>query len=314
MSYMTSEMSPADIAAVTGNNNGGGNDGFGGNNGAWWVIILLLALGRGFGFGGNDGGGSQGGGQGYSQPIVIDSGRSGGCGCGCSPCATQADLAAGFNNSAVLSNLNDIQLGQASIQQTLCQGFNGVNTTVLQGFNGVDNAICNLGYNVQAGFNGVERSFCGLSREISDCCCDIKGGIKDIAYGNAINTNAIQRQISDCCCDLEKANMQNRFDAQAYNANTLQAIDRVGDRIIDYMSKEKLQTLRDENQALRLAASQSAQNALFNASQEAQTAELIRRLGRGEPSPAFLVPNPNCCYQYNVQPVNNCCNNGCGGF
>jgi hypothetical protein len=53
-------------------------------------------------------------------------------------------------------------------------------------------------------------------------------------------------------------NLQSRFDAQAYNCNTLQAIDKLGDRIIDYMSNEKVQALRDENQALRLAASQSA--------------------------------------------------------
>ena len=302
MSLTMESMSPADIAAVTGNsNNGGGNDGWGGNNG-WWIIILLLALGRGFGYGGGNDGGGQGGGQTYTQPIVIDSGRSGGC--GCSPCATQADLAAGFNNAAVLGNLNDLALGQAGIQQTLCQGFNGVNTTVLQGFNGVDNAICNLGYNIQSGFNGV-------SRQIADCCCDTRAAIKDVGIGVERAGWSLSRQISDCCCDLEKANMQNRFDAQAYNANTLQAIDRVGDRIIDYMSKEKMQTLRDENQALRLAASQSAQNAFLTANQEAQTAELIRRLGRDNPVPAYVVPNPNCCYQYSVQPVNNC---GCGSF
>ena len=29
---------------------------------------------------------------------------------------------------------------------------------------------------------------------------------------------------------------------------------------------------------------------------EAQTAELIRRLGRDCPVPAYVVPNPNCCY------------------
>ena len=70
-----------------------------------------------------------------------------------------------------------------------------------------------------------------------------------------MNTNLIQQQIANCCCDIEKSNMQNRFDAQNYNCNTLQAIDRLGDRIIDYMSNEKLQALRDENQALKFAAS-----------------------------------------------------------
>lgn len=128
-----------------------------------------------------------------------------------------------------------------------------------------------------------------------------------------MNTNSIQRQIENCCCTLEKENMQNRFDAQAYNCNTLQAIDKLGDRIIDYMSNEKVQALRDENQTLRLQASQSAQNAFITANQEAQTAELIRRLGRDCPVPAYVVPNPNCCYQpFNF---NNCgCNNGCGSF
>ena len=289
MSIGVSEASLSDIAAVTNRNDGYGNDMFGGN-GAWWLIVLLLFGwgGRGYGFGGGFGGG-----------------YGGGASCG-APCATQADLAAGFNNSAVLSNLNDLALGQAGIQQTLCQGFNGVNTTVLQGFNGVGNAICNLGYNVQSGFNGV-------TRQIADCCCDTRAAIKDVAYGNAMNTSAIQKQISDCCCDMEKMNMQSRFDAQAYNCNTLQAIDKLGDRIIDYMSNEKVQALRDENQALRLAASQSAQNAFITANQEAQTAELIRRLGRDVPVPAYVVPNPNCCYQYSVQLACGC-NTGCGSF
>lgn len=121
--------------------NGYGNGMFG-QDGLWWLIVLLLFGwgNNGYGFGGGFGGGSH---------------------CG-SACATQADLAAGFNNSAVLNNLNDLKLGQAGLQQTLCQGFNGVNTAMLQGFNGVDNAVCTLGYNIQAGFNGI-------SHQISDC-------------------------------------------------------------------------------------------------------------------------------------------------
>lgn len=294
MSLTTSEMTPADIRACTCNNDGYGNGGMWG--GDWLAYLLLFALigGGGFGFGGFGGGGI--------LPWLLFAnngfGGFGGNNC-CGAPATQADLAAGFNNSAVLSSLNDLKLGQS-------QGFNGINTAILQTANGIDNAICTLGYQNQAGVNA-------LSAQLAQCCCDTKGAIKDVAYGNAMNTSAIQQQISSCCCDIEKANMQNRFDAQAYNCNVLQSIDKLGDRIIDYMSNEKVQALRDENQALRLAASQSAQNAYITASQEAQTAELIRRLGRDCPVPAYVVPNPNCCYQYNVTPANNCgC--GCGSF
>lgn len=59
---------------------------------------------------------------------------------------------------------------------------------------------------------------------------------------------------------------------------------------------EKLDALRSENLSLKFAASQANQNAFITANQEAQTAELIRRLGRDCPIPAYVVPNPNCCY------------------
>ena len=180
-----------------------------------------------------------------------------------------------------------------------------MNNTLNNNFRGIDNAICTLGYNVAQLANG-------LSAQFAQCCCDIKGGIKDVQYANALGVNqldrsiyatgnSLQAQISACCCDLEKANMQNRFDMQAYNCNTLNAIDKVGDRVIDYLANSEREKLQQENFALRLAASQAQQNAY-----------LISQLGTKCPEPAYLVPNPNCCYQ----PVsfNNCGCNGNGGF
>ena len=64
---------------------------------------------------------------------------------------------------------------------------------------------------------------------------------------------------------------------------TLQAIDKLGDRIIGYMANADTQRLRDENQALRLSASQAAQNAY-----------LIGQL-RPSPIPSYRVANPYCC-------------------
>ena len=264
------------VGRDTNGNSGYGNNGLFGNDWAWIVILLL------FGWGGNRGFGGFGGGFG------------GNSGCGCSPCATQADVRAAVDQQTLISKLDQQTYGLADSTYAL-------NNTINSNFRGVDNAICTLGYQTQAGVNS-------LSAQLASCCCDIERGIER-------NTSTISRQISDCCCDLEKANMQNRFDAQAYNCNTLQAIDKLGDRIIDYMSNEKVQALRDENQALRLAASHSAQNAFITANQEAQTAELIRRLGLDKttcPIPAYVVPNPNCCYgnPYGVGYNTGC---GCGG-
>jgi hypothetical protein len=275
MSFVSTEMSPADIRACTCGNDGYNNGGMFNGDGAWWIIILLL-----FGWGGRGFGNGFGGGFGGNSS------------CGCSPCATQADLAAGFNNSAVLSNLNDLALGQAGIQQTLCQGFNGVNTTVLQGFNGVDNAICNLGYNIQGSINGI-------SREISDCCCTTQRAIDGVRYDMATQACDTRHTIYNSTRDIiDNANANSRA-------------------ILDFLTQDKISTLTAENQALKFQASQTAQNAFITANQEAQTAELIRRLGADCPTPAYVVQPPqpvtfptNCCGGVNF--ASNGC--GCGSY
>lgn len=267
MSITTESMTPADIRACTCGNDGYNNGGMFGNDGAWWLIVLLLFGYGGRGFGGFGGGYGSGGGVGENYVLATDF-------------ATIERKLDGINNG----------ICDATFQLT-----NNINGN----FRTLDGAICNLGYQALQNTNAIQSQLAG-------CCCDIQGAIKDVAYGNAMNANAIQQQISSCCCDIEKMNMQSRFDAQAYNCNTLQAIDKLGDRIIDYMSNEKVQSLRDENFALRLQASQAKQNEY-----------LIQRLDPNPcPTPAYVVQPPqqvtfptNCCG--NVSYASNGC--GCGG-
>lgn len=76
----------------------------------------------------------------------------------------------------------------------------------------------------------------------------------------AMNTDAIQQQIASCRCENEKQQMQTRFENQQNHCTTMQAIDKVGDRIVDYLTAQETQRLRDENQSLKFQASQVAQN------------------------------------------------------
>jgi hypothetical protein len=189
------------------------------------------------------------------------------------PCATQSDVRAAVDQQTLISKLDQQTYGLADSTYAL-------NNTITNGFHGVDNAICNLGYNVQSGFNG-------LSHQLSDCCCATQRAIDGVKYENATNTCAIQNTINSTTRDIiENANANSRA-------------------ILDFLTNDKIATLTAENQSLKFAASQSAQNAFITANQEAQTAELIRRLGRDCPVPAYVVPNPNCCYQY-AQPTCGC--------
>lgn len=246
--------------AVGRDSNGGyGNNGIFGNDWAWIVILLL------FGYGGRGFGGFGGFGGGFG----------GGCG---APCATQADVRAAVDQQTLISKLDQQTYGLADSTYAL-------NNTITNGFHGVDNAICNLGYNVQSGFNT-------LGHQLSDCCCATQRAIDSVKYENATNTCAIQNTIQNTTRDvIDNANANSRA-------------------ILDFLTQDKIATLTAENQSLKFAASQSAQNAFITANQEAQTAELIRRLGRDCPVPAYVVPNPNCCYNYAVQPACNTCGGG----
>ena len=209
--------------------NGNGNNGGFGFGGGWEGLIGLIAVAAlfgnggfgGFGFGGNRGGNY----------------------------ATQADLSAGFANSEIMSDLNDIllsnQTGFAAVQQTLCQGFNGINTAILQSSNATERGFATLGYN------------------LANCCCEIKGAIADVKYANERQT-----------CDI------------------INAINAGNQRLVDIYTSDKIDTL---NRKLATAEAQL--------SNQAQSAYIINQL-KPCPTPAYVVPNPNCCYNYS--------NNGCG--
>ena len=176
---MTDNYSLSDIAAVT---DGNRNNGMFGNDSWAWIVILLL-----FGYGGRGFGGFGGGQGGYGMP--------------CGAPATQADLAAGFNNSAVLSGIN-------GIDSALCQGFNGINTAILQS-----------GYNTQTSING-------LSHQLADCCCATQRAIDGVKYENATNTCAIQNTIQNTTRDiLENANTNSRAILDALNANYIRTLE-----------------------------------------------------------------------------------------
>ena len=172
------------------NNNGFGN----GWEGLIGLALVASLFGGGWGFGGTRGGGS--------EMLGYELGRV----------ATTNDVASGFNNSAVLGNLNTIRENQLQMQNWINQGFNGINSS------------------------------------ISNCCCQTQ--------------RLIERSTSDII--------------QAGNMNT--------QRILDFLTNEKIEALRAENTSLK------GQISNYN-----QTAAIVSAI-KPTPVPSYNVPNPNCCY------------------
>ena len=165
-------------------------------------------------------------------------------------------LGSGAMNNYVLASdfatlQRQIDSGIASLERKgdaintgLCDGFYAMNTGLLNGFS-----------TVQA--------------QIADCCCKTQSSIKDVNYNIAMQTNAINQALCTGFRDVIDSNNAN------YRA--------LHDEIIANRIEDKNATItaqQNEINALRLSASQSAQNSY-----------LINTL-RPTASPAYITCSP----------------------
>lgn len=183
------------------------------------------------------------------------------------------------------------------------------------------------GYVLTSDFASVERKLDSIANGICDSTFALNNAITggfatttqaiNTGFGNAElsrsnqqaalmqQLNAMQMQAANCCCENRAAIAQVRYDmaAQACDTrNTVQnatrdiidANNQNSRAILDFLTQSKLSDLQAENQNLKLAASQAAQNNY-----------LISQL-RPCPSPAYITCNPWAGSGYGG------CGSGCG--
>ena len=146
-----------------------------------------------------------------------------------------------------------------------------------RGFGGYGGGGIGENYALATDFATLERKLDGVNNGICDATFALNNTITQGFY----NTISSQK---DCCCQTQRLIEQGFCEIKENANNNTRAI-------LDYLTNEKIESLRDENQTLKLAASQARQNNY-----------LIDQL-RPAPIPAYTVQNPYCC--------NPC---GCGGY
>lgn len=155
-----------------------------------------------------------------------------------------------------------------SVNQGLCDGFyqqaqliNGTNMAMANGFGQAELSRSNQ----QA---ALMQQLTAMQMQAAECCCNTQRSIEGVRYDMAAQA-----------CDTRNT-MQNATRDIIDNANSNSRA------ILDFLTQSKLQDLQSENQGLKLAASQAAQNSY-----------LVSQL-RPSPIPAYTVQNPYCCNQF----------------
>lgn len=267
-----SGYSLSDIAAATGGYDRN-NNAFGGDNG-WWIILLFLFIMGGWG--------NNGWGNGNNGSTVRE------------------EIAYGFD-------MNGLENSVRGVQQGLCDGFYAMNTGMLNGFAGVQNALCQ-------GFSGINA---GMTQNTND----ITRAINADTIANMQNTNALSAQLNNmaaqnaaCCCEtqrlIEKGFADTNYNLATQSCDTRRTVtdsardiidnQNAGVRsILDFLTQDKIASLQAENQTLKFAASQQAQNAY-----------LVNKLSDPCPIPAYMV-SPPCPVTYGRYSQYDSCNCGC---
>lgn len=240
---LTNDMSPADFAAMTGN-----NDGFGNGNGWWLILLFLFAFNGGWGTGyGNNGG---------------------------------AEMQRGFDQSALMGQLNGIQTGMnagfANAEVAAC----GRAADAMQ--TAYTNQIASMNQNF-ANQQALDGRLGSMEMALQNCCCENRAGIADLKYTIATENCADRNALSDALKDV----ITNQ------TANTQRILDTMCQDKID-AKNEKIQALENQLNMANLQASQTAQTARLLSDNAAQTTALEQYLNP-TPIPAYIVQNPYCC-------------------
>ncbi len=167
----------------------------------------------------------------------------------------------GGNGNHTYQATNDIEssLHNALDTMQITNKLDGITTDLNTDFGNVINAITTNGYENRLAMND-------LGFNMQNCCCQTRETINNVG-------NTLGAQMADL-----------KYTIATEECATRQAAADNTQRIIDFMTQEKLATLTAENAALRGELSQNA-----------QTNTIVNALRTPNPVPAYVVSNPYGC-------------------
>lgn len=201
-------------------NNGGMFSGMGGDWLAWFILVLLVG-GNGWGMGGF--------GMGGMMPWLMGMGGGMGAGFGLDylyPWLNNSQhISDGFRDQQISSQLGDILLGQAGIQQAICQTGNSISGAVRDGFsaaeiaaNGRQMANMQQGFALQSavqnGFATGAAATADLKYTVATEACNDRAAVSNALNALLSHIDQKVQSVQDKLCQLELDGVKNQVAAK----------------------------------------------------------------------------------------------------
>lgn len=163
--------------------------------------------------------------------------------------------------------------------------FGGGGGAMQRGFD--QSAVMNGLAGIQSSLASAEVSRCNAQANILQTLNGLGANVADLKYTVATEACADRAAVESALRDVIASN----------TANTQMILDKLCQQEIETL-KTKVNDLQMQSYITALRDTQNAQTQQLIADNAAQTAALEQYLNPS-PIPAYTVPNPNCCPQYN---------------
>lgn len=96
-------------------------------------------------------------------------------------------------------------------------------------------------------FTQLENAVGRLNDQQNAIARQTDNAICNLGYETLRNFNTLEQQLASCCCDIEKAIMENRYQAAQNTSAIIQSQKDSTREIIDWLCNQENRNLRDEN-------------------------------------------------------------------
>lgn len=251
----------------------------GGMNGMWnnpfVYLVWLMFANRFFGYGNGEFGHQT------AQNIEVQDQLS----------ALRDQMSTNQNTGLLMDAIKGNQTAIGQLAGSLNCDFNTLNSAICDVKSGIDKVAGAIGFSAERVINAINSGDATLSRQLSECCCNVRDAITRQGYENQLaicnQTNQLQTSINTVATGQERGFSNIAYETQRQTCDITKAISDSTAAILAGQKAAEMREMQREIQNLRDERTQYQMSALS----QAQTQSLVNQL-RPCPIPAYITCNP----------------------
>lgn len=184
----------------------------------------------------------------------------------------------GGGRGALAGDLTGWQMGRLATTNDVASGFS--TSEIMSDLNAII-----LGQSTMQNF--INQGFAGVNATVNSGFAGVNSAIATLGYQNAQLANGLSREFAECCCKTQGAIADVKYANERQTCDIIAAINAGNQRLVDIYTNDKIETLN------RKLASAEAEALTYK-----NNAYLISQIKEPAAVPAYITPNPNCCYNH----------------